>query len=160
MKYSLSSYRFFIIVLLLLFFGKVNGQFINVDATSYTPQQLVADKFIGTQNLSCVSISNVTVSGGNLGAGNSSYGYFNKGTSNLGMNEGIILSTGNILAAPGPKTKPVQSATASGWTARRCRGPSPGSATWVRRPCRSPWRWRPRSWNAATACCSWGSGRA
>lgn len=116
MRYSLSSHKIFITVLLLLFFGKVNGQFINVDATSYTPQQLVADKFIGTQNLSCVSISNVTVSGGNLGAGNSSYGYFNKGTSNLGMNEGIILSTGNILAAPGPKTKPVQSATASGWT--------------------------------------------
>ncbi len=116
MRYSLSSYKIFITVLLLLFFGKVNGQFINVDATSYTPQQLVADKFIGTQNLTCVSISNVTVSGGNLGAGNSSYGYFNKGTSNLGMNEGIILSTGNILAAPGPKTKPVQSATASGWT--------------------------------------------
>ncbi|WP_312422902.1 choice-of-anchor L domain-containing protein [Epilithonimonas sp.] len=112
----MSSYKIFITVLLLLFFGKVNGQFINVDATSYTPQQLVADKFIGTQNLTCVSISNVTVSGGNLGAGNSSYGYFNKGTSNLGMNEGIILSTGNILAAPGPKTKPVQSATASGWT--------------------------------------------
>lgn len=116
MRYSLSSYKIFITVLLLLFFGRVNGQFINVDATSYTPQQLVADKFIGTQNLTCVSISNVTVSGGNLGAGNSSYGYFNKGTSNLGMNEGIILSTGNILAAPGPKTKPVQSATASGWT--------------------------------------------
>ncbi|WP_313100632.1 choice-of-anchor L domain-containing protein [Epilithonimonas sp.] len=112
----MSSYKIFITVLLLLFFGKVNGQFINVDATSYTPQQLVADKFIGTQNLTCVSISNVTVSGGNLGAGNSSYGYFNKGTSNLRMNEGIILSTGNILAAPGPKTKPVQSATASGWT--------------------------------------------
>lgn len=116
MRYSLSSHKIFITVLLLLFFGKVNSQFINVDAASYTPQQLVADKFIGTQNLSCVSISNVTVSGGNLGAGNSSYGYFNKGTSNLGMNEGIILSTGNILAAPGPKTKPVQSATASGWT--------------------------------------------
>ncbi len=115
MKYSLSSYRFFIIVLLLLF-GRMSAQFITVDNTTYTPQQLVADKFIGTQNLSCVSISNVTVSGGNLGAGNSSYGYFNKGTSNLGMNEGIILSTGNILAAPGPKTKPVQSATASGWT--------------------------------------------
>lgn len=115
MKYSLSSYRFFIIVLLLLF-GRMSAQFITVDNTTYTPQQLVADKFIGTQNLTCVSISNVTVSGGNLGAGNSSYGYFNKGTSNLGMNEGIILSTGNILAAPGPKTKPVQSATASGWT--------------------------------------------
>lgn len=115
MKYSLSSYRFFIIVLLLLF-GRMSAQFITVDNTTYTPQQLVADKFIGTQNLSCVSISNVTVSGGNLGAGNSSYGYFNKGTSILGMNEGIILSTGNILAAPGPKTKPVQSATASGWT--------------------------------------------
>lgn len=114
MKYFLSSYRFFIIVLLLLF-GRMSAQFITVDNTTYTPQQLVADKFIGTQNLSCVSISNVTVSGGNLGAGNSSYGYFNKGTSNLGMNEGIILSTGNILAAPGPKTKPVQSATASGW---------------------------------------------
>ena len=114
MRYSLSSYKIFITVLLFMF-GMASAQFITVDNTTYTPQQLVADKFIGTQNLSCVSISNVTVSGGNLGVGNSSYGYFNKGTSNLGMNEGIILSTGNILAAPGPKTKPVQSATASNW---------------------------------------------
>lgn len=93
--------------------GIIPAQFITVDNTSYTPQQLV-EKFIGTNNSSCVTISNVTVSGGNLGGSDSSYGYFQNG-SQLGMNEGIILSTGTVLAAPGPKKRTIQSATANGW---------------------------------------------
>ena len=112
MKYSFSAYRFFLIILVLLSKG-IDAQYITVDNQSYTDQQLV-EKFIGTKNLSCVSISSVKFSGGNLGSGNSSYGYFNNGSS-LGMDEGIILSTGSFLAAAGPKTKPVQSVTASGW---------------------------------------------
>jgi hypothetical protein len=98
-----------------LFFGKAQ---ITVDNTTYTDQELV-EKFIGTKNLSCVAISNVSITGGNIGGGDSSYGYFTKGRSNFTMDEGIILSTGNVLAAPGPKTKStrIQSITANNWFA-------------------------------------------
>lgn len=111
-------YKFFQFLLCcfgLIFFNNAAAQFINVDNTSYTPLQLVTDKFIGTQNSSCVEIFNVKVSGGNLGGGDSSYGYFDNGSNLLGMSEGIILSTGSVLAAPGPKRSSVQSVTASGW---------------------------------------------
>ncbi|WP_027384729.1 T9SS C-terminal target domain-containing protein [Epilithonimonas caeni] len=112
MKYSIFSYKLFFI--LLLVFGFAKAQFITVDNSTYSDYQLVADKFIGTQNLSCVSISNVKVSGGNIGGSNSSYGFFTKGTSSFPMNEGIILSTGSVLAAPGPKGA-IQDVSASGW---------------------------------------------
>jgi len=87
------------------FFGQAQ---ITVDNSTYSPQELV-EKFIGTKNSSCVSISNVSVTGGNIGAGDSSYGYFTKGRSNLAMDEGIILSTGSVLLAPGPKSSSIQS---------------------------------------------------
>ncbi|MPS73136.1 MAG: gliding motility-associated C-terminal domain-containing protein [Chryseobacterium sp.] len=112
MKYSIFSYKLFFI--LLLVFGFAKAQFITVDNSTYSDYQLVADKFIGTQNLSCVSISNVKVSGGNIGGSDSSYGFFTKGTSSFPMNEGIILSTGSVLAAPGPKGA-IQDVSASGW---------------------------------------------
>jgi len=94
-----------ICLMLSSFFGL--GQ-ITVDNTTYTKDELV-EKFIGTKNLSCVSISNVSVTGGNIGAGDSSYGYFTKGRSNLTIDEGIILSTGSVLLAPGPKSSRIQS---------------------------------------------------
>ncbi len=99
---------------MLLVFGIAQAQFITVDNQTYNNQQLV-EKFIGTQNSSCVSISNVTVSGGNLGGSNSSYGFFSKGSSSFPMNEGIILSTGSVLLAPGPKGA-IQDVNAGGWT--------------------------------------------
>lgn len=112
MKYSFSSYK--LVVFLLLIFGIAQAQFITVDNQTYSNQQLV-EKFIGTQNSSCVTISNVTVSGGNLGGSNSSYGFFSKGSSSFPMNEGIILSTGSVLLAPGPKGA-IQDVNAGGWT--------------------------------------------
>ncbi len=96
---------------LFFFFGEAQ---IAVDNTTYSPQELV-EKFIGAKNSSCVTISNVSVTGGNITAPGSSYGYFGKGTSSFGMDEGIILSTGNVLLAPGPKSSSVQSVTATNW---------------------------------------------
>lgn len=88
-------------ILFYLFFGNaVSGQYINVN-TNYTEQQLV-DKFIGAQNAGCIKIYNVTVNGWNFGGNDLSYGYFDKGSSAFPIDEGIILSTGKALAAPGP----------------------------------------------------------
>lgn len=112
MKFS-RSFQFLLCLLCLVFSNCSKAQYITVDNKTYTDQQLV-EKFIGAKNSSCVTISGVKVSGGNLGSNDSSYGYFSNG-SLLGMDEGIILSTGSVLAAPGPKSRNVQSVTASGW---------------------------------------------
>lgn len=114
MKYSLSSYKIFVTVLLLLMFGKVTAQFINVDATSYTPQQLV-EEFLGVKSSSCISISGVKVKGDDLSKGGViSYGYFDKGSSNFDIDKGIILSTGNVMMAQGGNTG-LQSEVGVNW---------------------------------------------
>jgi hypothetical protein len=74
-----------LIFLQLLFPIILFGQF-NIN-TSYTPQQLVEDYLIGPG----ITVSNVTFRG-QL----SQFGFFSNGSSTaLGMNEGIILCTGN-----------------------------------------------------------------
>lgn len=61
-----------------------------------TPQQLVNDVLVGNG----VSASNVTFSGSAL-----SIGKFSNGSStNIGMDEGVIISTGNIANAIGPNS--------------------------------------------------------
>ncbi len=82
--------------------NSVFSQYINVDTSSFTATQLVT-KFIGTNNASCITVTNVTISGKDFKNGNISYGYFDKGTSSFNIDEGIILSTGNAKSAEGPK---------------------------------------------------------
>ena len=80
-------------------------QYISVDTSTFTADQLVKDIFIGAQNASCITISNVTVKGGQDYQGNPvSYGYFEKGTLPFNIDKGIILSTGRAAQAPGPNT--------------------------------------------------------
>ena len=80
-------------------------QYISVDTSTFTADQLVKDIFIGAQNASCITISNVTVKGGRDYQGNPvSYGYFEKGTLPFNIDKGIILSTGSAAQAPGPNT--------------------------------------------------------
>ncbi len=71
---------------------------LNVDNTSMTPQQLVQNVLVG----SGVTISNVQYSGHIP----NSIGHFTTGSNptNLGLTSGIILSTGDVLDAPGPNT--------------------------------------------------------
>jgi hypothetical protein len=66
------------------------AQYINTNIT-YTAQDLV-DKFIGAQNASCITVSNVSATGELFGGTDLSYGYFDKGSSNFEIDEGIILS--------------------------------------------------------------------
>lgn len=91
-------------------------QYIRVDTSTYTPEQLVKDIFIGSQNAACITVSNVSVKGWqDYGNSTSSYGYFEKGTMNFDIAKGIILSTGNAQNAPGPNTSSVLDDQDSNW---------------------------------------------
>lgn len=105
------SWKFYVVLLISLSTAITKAQYINVD-TNYNAQQLL-DKFLGSSN-SCITVSNVKVNGWDFGGGNLSYGFFDKGTSNFEMNEGIILSSGTALDAVGPNSF-LQSATNSAW---------------------------------------------
>lgn len=76
------------------------SQNITIDE-NYTPQQLVEDILI---NSGCASVTNVVVSGGNYPSAEKTFGYFNRNASIFPIDEGIILSTGKIVNAPGPNT--------------------------------------------------------
>ncbi|WP_445722308.1 choice-of-anchor L domain-containing protein [Flavobacterium sp.] len=90
--------RHFLIIIIFLSFQNGFTQNIIVDET-YTAQQLVEDILL---NGGCAAVTNVVVSGGNYTSGEKTYGYFNSNGSSFPMNEGVILSTGKIINAPGP----------------------------------------------------------
>lgn len=79
-------------------YGAASAQYISTDET-YTPLQLIENVLI---NSGCASVSNVSVSGGNFVTGEKSWGYFNANGSTFPFSEGVILSTGKIINAPGP----------------------------------------------------------
>ncbi len=90
-------------LLFMLFNITVNAQYITVDTSTYTAEQLVRDVFIGSQNAGCITVSNVSATGWqNFGNSASSYGYFEKGSLPFDITKGIILSTGAARNAPGP----------------------------------------------------------
>ena len=76
------------------------SQNITIDE-NYTPQQLVEDILI---NSGCASVSNVVISGGNYPSGEKTFGYFNSNGSIFPIAEGVILSTGKVVNAPGPNS--------------------------------------------------------
>ena len=77
------------------------SQPISVSSTNYTVPQLVNNVLI---NSPCVSATNITWrTGTNFGSSNG-LGYFQNTNPNFPMQSGVVLSTGNILNAPGPNT--------------------------------------------------------
>lgn len=79
---------------------------IDTFTTKYNSTQLVEDILLKTK---CASITNVSSSSGNNFGSVYGIGYFEKAQSNFPFQNGIILSSGNILSAPGPNdfTKPL-----------------------------------------------------
>lgn len=75
------------------------AQQITVNNT-FTNQQLVQDFINGT----CTTVSNISINGYTFNDGIRSWGYFNKGQSSFPFDEGIVLTTGKLSAAPGPTT--------------------------------------------------------
>ena len=77
------------------------SQPVTVSTTSYTVPQLVNNVLI---NSPCVSATNITWSTGtNFGSSNG-IGFFQNTNPNFPMQSGVVLSTGNVLNAPGPNT--------------------------------------------------------
>lgn len=68
---------------------------------NYTNNDLVNNVFL---NGTCTEVSAIQVKGYTFQDGIKSWGYFNKGQSNFPFDEGIILTTGKLNAAPGPNS--------------------------------------------------------
>jgi gliding motility-associated-like protein len=88
-----------LLLILLLSTSYGFSQVITVDTNTYTVPQLVNNVLI---NSPCITANNVTWSTGtNFGSSNG-IGYFQNTNPNFPMQSGVILSTGNVLNAPGP----------------------------------------------------------
>lgn len=74
----------------------LNGQSIKIN-NSYTPEVLVQDVFV---NGACKNISKIRSIGNRAGIG-----FFEGGKPSIGLEKGIILSTGNVKNAEGPNQK-------------------------------------------------------
>lgn len=69
--------------------------------TLYTTAQLVEDVFL---NSTCASVSNVTSSTGTNFDSTNGIAYFTQNGSSFPFTEGIVLTTGDAMSAPGPNT--------------------------------------------------------
>ncbi|MGV3458907.1 MAG: choice-of-anchor L domain-containing protein [Flavobacterium sp.] len=98
-----------IIFLLFLVNSGASAQYIQVD-DNYTAQQLVDALVSG----GCAQVSNVTVNGWAGGSGGPSFGYFTENGSGFPFQNGIVLSTGFAMSAPGPNSS-LLSQGGSGW---------------------------------------------
>lgn len=78
-------------LVLLLFISNVHAQL--VTSTAQTPQQLVNNVLLGGG----VNVSNITYTGSA-----NAIGYFDGSNCNVGLNSGIVLTTGTVLAVDGP----------------------------------------------------------
>ncbi|WP_298147672.1 T9SS type B sorting domain-containing protein [Flavobacterium sp.] len=87
--------------ILLAFLSCLMGfsQGITVDATTYTPAQLVNDVLI---NSPCVAAQNVVASTGTNFGSTNGIGYFENLNPNFPFSRGVILTTGNVLNSPSP----------------------------------------------------------
>src|SRR5690606_2367019 len=87
------------------------SQPITVSTTTYSVQELVDGVLVNTP---CADVSNITsLTGTSFGQVNG-IGYFTNTNPDFPMTDGIILSTGNALAAPGPSVG-NQSAGSNAW---------------------------------------------
>nr|WP_317631888.1 choice-of-anchor L domain-containing protein [uncultured Flavobacterium sp.] len=84
-----------------------------VTKDQYTVPELITDILI---NNPCANVANITWSTGESPTlGSMGIGYFQKNGSTFNYNDGIILSTGNVLAAPGPKGLTNQGSNTPNW---------------------------------------------
>ncbi|WP_034059704.1 choice-of-anchor L domain-containing protein [Lacinutrix jangbogonensis] len=68
---------------------------------SYTSQELIEDQLIGNPNFPASNF--ITSTGTNFGGVNG-LAAFNSNGADIAFNQGIVLSTGNVLSIPGPNT--------------------------------------------------------
>ena len=79
---------------------QVLGDYIEVDETTFTTNELVEDVLIDSP---CADISNIVTSTGSDFGSTNGIAYFSSNGENFPFTEGIILSTGNAVSAEGPE---------------------------------------------------------
>lgn len=89
-KFTRNIFPFFA---LLLGFHSLSAQTLFVDNQGYTAQNMVQDWFDST----CVAVSNITYTGDTA-----QIGFFDGSQSNIGLNAGLIITSGTIHTAVGP----------------------------------------------------------
>lgn len=109
-------FNFFTLFFLLFWVSTAMSQNIEVDAQTYSPQQLIESILIDSGCIDNVEVTNVV--GGNFDDGDKSYGYFNRNDSNFPFDKGLVLSTGKLKHVPGPNTT-LSDDDAPGWTGDR-----------------------------------------
>jgi gliding motility-associated-like protein len=88
-----------LLIITSLFWLGCFSQAININTTTYTVPELVTDVLV---NKACVPVNNISWrTGTNYGSTNG-IGYFDNTNPNFPLSSGVILSTGNVLNAPGP----------------------------------------------------------
>jgi len=92
---------FFIFLSLNMLNAQNLDQYISIDQTTYTVDQLVQDVLINNQ---CASITNIVSSTGTDFGSTNGIGYFSGNGISFPFTEGIILSTGNATESAGPET--------------------------------------------------------
>lgn len=90
----------------------VSAQNMNVDAQTYTPQQLIEDILIDSNCIQNVVVTNVV--GGNFNGTDQSYGYFDATGTGFPFDRGIVMSTGRLANVPGPNNS-LSDDNAPGW---------------------------------------------
>lgn len=88
------------------------AQNILVDATSFTPQQLIENILIDSGCISNVQVT--TTVGGTFQDGDKSFGYFLANASSFPLQKGVVMSTGKLAQVPGPNTT-LSDDDAPGW---------------------------------------------
>ncbi|MDR6846121.1 choice-of-anchor L domain-containing protein [Flavobacterium granuli] len=96
----MNSIKNLLFLVLYSFTTAASAQYIIVDDTK-TAQELVENVLVKSD---CARVSSPYATGDNFTTGQKSYGYFNAGTSNFPIREGVILSTSTSKEAIGPYT--------------------------------------------------------
>jgi gliding motility-associated-like protein len=95
----MNSIKNILFIVVICFIPNVaSAQYITVDDTK-SAQELIETVLV---NSSCANVFNFTVNGDTFSGVQNSYGYFNAGTSNFPLKEGVILSTSSSKTAIGP----------------------------------------------------------
>ncbi len=104
----------YILALVFLFtWNNVLGQNIQVDAVTYSSQQLVEDFLINSGCIQNIQVTNTA--SGIFGGTEKSFGYFDANGSAFPFSSGIVMSTGKLRNVPGPNTN-LSDDDAPGWT--------------------------------------------
>ena len=88
------------------------SQSITVNTTTHTVPELVTDILV---NKPCVAVNNITWSTGTNFGSTNGIGYFQNTNPAFPLQNGVILSTGNVMNAPGPNNSQLNDGNAV-WT--------------------------------------------